>query len=426
MTSPAPAAARAPSDLAALFRTVPFRQLLTARVAWTLGIQMVLVAIGWQMYEITRDPWALALVGLYQFVPVLIFTLPAGHAADHWSRPRIMVVCLVLQAVVAAVLAWDSWRGAVTREHLLFASVLLGAARAFQMPAVQATTPNTVPPNLLSRAMAASSTATQGSVIAGPAAGGMLLILGNDVLYAVATALLVIAMALASRLRIARHNTAARGASAQDLFAGLRFVARRPVVLGAVMLDLFAVLFGGAIALLPIFASEILEGGPSMLGWLRAAPAMGALAMSLYLMSHPPSTRVGFKLLLSVAVFGLATITFGLSKSFWLSMLALFVNGAADMVSVVIRQTLVQLETPDEMRGRVSAVNSVFIGASNQLGEFQSGSVASLIGPVAAVVVGGSATCLIAAAWPKFFPELARRKSLYADWSKAAALEKSD
>ncbi len=415
MTSSDPSAANAPTGVAALFRIVPFRQLLTARVAWTLGIQMVLVAIGWQMYEITRDPWALALVGLYQFVPVLIFTLPAGHAADHWSRPRIMVVCLVLQAVVAAVLAWDSWHGSVTREHLLIASVLLGAARSFQMPAVQATTPNTVPPQMLTRAMAASSTATQGSVILGPAMGGMLLVLGNDVLYAVATVLLVMAMVLASRLRIVRHNTANRGASAEDVFAGLRYVARRPVILGAVLLDLFAVLFGGAIALLPIFASEILTGGPTMLGWLRAAPAMGALVMSLYLMRNPPSTRVGFKLLLSVGVFGLATITFGLSTSFWLSMVALFVNGAADMVSVVIRQTLVQLETPDEMRGRVSAVNSVFIGASNQLGEFQSGSVASLIGPVAAVVVGGTATCLIAAVWPRLFPALARRKSLYGD-----------
>lgn len=268
---------------------------------------------------------------------------------------------------------------------------------------------------LLSRAMAASSTATQGSVIAGPAAGGTLLVLGNDVLYAMATVLLIVAMVLAGRLRIARHNTTGRGTSAEDVFAGLRYVARRPVILGAVLLDLFAMLFGGAIALLPIFASEILTGGPSMLGWLRAAPAMGALVMSLYLMRHPPYTRVGFKLLLSAAVFGLATITFGLSTSFWLSTLALFVNGAADMVSVVIRQTLVQLETPDEMRGRVSAVNSVFIGASSQLGEFQSGSVASLIGPVVAVVVGGSATCLIAAVWPRLFPSLARRKSLYVD-----------
>lgn len=415
MTQPSHPTAAPPSDLSALLRIVPFRLILGARMAWTLGIQMVLVAIGWQMYELTRDPWALALVGLYQFVPVLLLTLPAGHAADHWSRSRIMAVCLLVQALLAAGLAWGSSLGALGREHLLLASVLLGAARAFQMPAVQATTPTTVPPHLLSRAMAASSTVSQVSVIAGPAIGGMLLMLGNEVLYAVATVLFVVAMVLAAGLRMARRNASGDGASASDLFAGVRFIARRPVILGAILLDLFAVLFGGAIALLPIYASEILHGGPGMLGWLRAAPAVGALAMSLYLMRHPPSTRVGFKLLVSVAVFGLSTIAFGLSRSFALSMVALVVNGAADMVSVVIRQTLVQLETPDEMRGRVSAVNSVFIGASNQLGEFQSGAVASLVGPIVAVVLGGSATCLVALAWPRLFPKLARRRGLYSD-----------
>lgn len=412
MNLPIPSAPSEPSDVAALLRIVPFRLLLAARVAWTIGIQMVLVAIGWQMYDMTRDPWALALVGLYQFLPVLLLTLPAGLAADRWSRSRIMALCLLLQALMAAGLSLGSFFGGLGREHLLMASLALGAARAFQMPALQATTPTTVPPRLLSRAMAASSTGSQASVIVGPAIGGMLMMLGIEVVYATATVLCAVAMLLVARLRMVPRKAVSRGASVDDLFAGVRFIAQRPIILGAILLDLFAVLFGGAIALLPIYAREILEGGPGMLGWLRAAPAVGALAMSLYLMRHPPSTRVGFKLLLSVAVFGLATITFGLSKVFWLSMLALMVNGAADMVSVVIRQTLVQLETPDEMRGRVSAVNSVFIGASNQLGEFQSGAAATLVGPVAAVVLGGSATCLLALLWRRLFPQLARRHRL--------------
>lgn len=411
MPMPYPARPEA-AGAGALLRIVPFRLILLARVAWTNAIQMVLVAISWQMYDITRDPWALALVGLYQFVPVLLLTLPAGLAADHWSRSRIMALCLLLQAALAAWLAFDSWTGALGREHLLWASLALGAARAFQMPALQATTPTTVPPHLLSRAMAASSTASQSSVIVGPALGGLLLMLGMEVLYATATLLFLLAVLLVIRLRLPVRLAPPRGASLGEVFAGVRFIVHRPVILGAIGLDLFAVLFGGAIALLPIYAREILAGGPGTLGWLRAAPAIGALGMSLWLMRHPPSTRVGFKLLLAVAVFGLATITFGLSRSFALSMLALIVNGAADMVSVVIRQTLVQLETPDEMRGRVSAVNSVFIGASNQLGEFQSGAVASLIGPIAAVVLGGSATCLVALMWPRLFPQLARRQRL--------------
>lgn len=417
-----PAEPARPQGALALLGIPAFRLVWGIRVSWTIGIQMVLVAIGWQMYDLTRDTWALALVGLYQFVPVLLLTLPAGHAADHWPRRRIIAACLLLQAFTAAVLALGATRGHLAPDHLLWASVLLGSARAFQMPSQQALTPSTVPPSLLSRAMAASSTGTQASVIVGPALGGMLLLFGIEFVYGCAACLFGIALVFAARLRLRNGEASGNGSRAtaaedragalRSLFAGVHYVRRQPVILGAIMLDMFAVLFGGAIALLPVYAREILHGGPAMLGWLRAAPALGALAMSLYLVRHPPSRRVGSKLLMAIVVFGLATIAFGMSKSFVLSMIALAVNGAADMVSVVIRQTLVQMETPDDMRGRVSAVNSVFIGASNQLGEFQSGAAATLLGPVGAVVAGGAATCALALLWPKLFPQLARRGSL--------------
>lgn len=389
-----------------------FRGLLAVRVAWTVGIQMLFVAIGWQMYALTHDAWALALVGLYQFFPVLLLTLPAGHAADSWPRSRIVLVCLAVQGFVAAAMAFATLRNGLTREALLIASLLLGAARAFQMPALQALVPATVPPPLLSRAMAAVSTGSQTSVILGPALGGLLVSFGIGAVYAVAALLFLAAALLSLTLKVREAQRERRGASFDALLGGLRFVWRKPVVLAAISLDLFAVLFGGAVALLPIYADTILHGGPAMLGWLRAAPAMGAFAMSLWLVRHPPRRRVGVTLLASIGVFGLATVVFGVSTSLWLSMLALIVTGAADMVSVVIRQTLVQLETPDEMRGRVSAVNAIFVGASNQLGEFESGSLASAVGPVGSVVLGGALTCFVALAWAWRFPQLLARQTL--------------
>nr|WP_245643728.1 MFS transporter [Paraburkholderia oxyphila] len=390
----------------------PFRALLAVRVAWTVGIQMLFVAIGWQMYALTHDAWALALVGLYQFFPVLLLTLPAGHAADSWPRSRIVLVCLAVHGLVAAAMAFATHRNGLTRDALLAASLLLGAARAFQMPALQALVPATVPPPLLSRAMAAVSTGSQTSVILGPALGGLLVSFGIGAVYAVAALLFLAAALLALTLKVREAQRERRGASLDALMGGLRFVWRKPVVLAAISLDLFAVLFGGATALLPIYADTILHGGPAMLGWLRAAPAMGAFAMSLWLVRHPPRRRVGVTLLASIGVFGLATVVFGISTRLWLSMLALIVTGAADMVSVVIRQTLVQLETPDEMRGRVSAVNAIFVGASNQLGEFESGSLASAVGPVGSVVLGGALTCFVALAWAWRFPQLLARQTL--------------
>lgn len=407
------AATRADAD-APLFSIRPFRLLLVVRVLSTLGIQMLLVAIGWQMYALTHDAWDLALVGLYQFLPVLLLTPPAGYAADHWRRTRIVSVALVVQTIAALALAVGTYRHGVTRESLLGVSLLLGAARAFQLPALQALAPSTVPAAQFSRAMAVFSMGSQTSIIVGPALGGFLAVFGIGLVYAVSASALFVATVMAAQLKVKSQSAIQKGPLLEALVGGLRFVWHKPIVLAAISLDLFAVLFGGATALLPIYASDILRGGPAMLGWLRAAPAIGALAMSLYLARHPPRRRIGVTLLGAVVCFGLATMVFGVSTSFWLSEIALIVSGAADAISVVIRQTLVQLETPDNMRGRVSAVNAVFIGASNQLGEFESGAAASWLGPVAAVVSGGLLTCVVALMWAWRFPQLTRRATLEA------------
>jgi MFS family permease len=284
--------------------------------------------------------------------------------------------------------------------------------RAFQMPAQQALTPLLVPQDLLPRALAFSSAGLQGAIIAGPALGGALYAAGAATTYAVCAGLFALGSVLCLRIRYEHKPPPHEGASWKTLLAGVHFVLGHKVVLGAISLDLFAVLLGGATALLPMFAKDILHVGPWGLGLLRAAPALGALLMSLALTRWPVRRRTGRLLLASVAVYGLATLAFGLSTSLWLSLAALAVTGSADMVSVVIRQTLVQLETPDAMRGRVSAVNSLFIGASNQLGEFESGAVAALLGPVGSVLLGGLGTLAVAGLWLVLFPALAQRDAL--------------
>jgi MFS family permease len=289
--------------------------------------------------------------------------------------------------------------------------VVLGAVRAFQMPAQQALVPLLVPEGLLPRAMAFSSAGLQGAIIAGPALGGLLFVAGLSVVYGTCALLFAVAAGLSLRIR---HDKPPPGepVSLDTLLVGVRYVRQNKVVLGAISLDLFAVLLGGAAALLPMFAKDILHVGPWGLGLLRGAPALGALAMSVVLTRWPIARQAGAKLFAAIAVYGLATLLFGLSTSFLLSMTALFVTGATDMVSVVVRQTMIQLETPDEMRGRVSAVASVFIGASNQLGEFESGATAALLGPVGSVLLGGAGTLLVAALWWRWFPALARRDAL--------------
>jgi MFS family permease len=330
---------------------------------------------------------------------------------DRHHRARIAALCVGVQAIVALVLALAPWAGGVQRGLLLGLSLVLGTAKAFQMPAQQALAPLLVPAALLPRALAFSAAGMQLAIIAGPAIGGLLYVAGATTVYATCVALFVVATLLLLRVQHADPPLRER-ATWQTLVAGVRYVRGNPVVLGAISLDLFAVLLGGATALLPIFAKDLLHVGPWGLGLLRGAPAVGALAMSLALTRWPIARHAGHKMLWAVAVYGLATAIFGLSTSFVLSMLMLAITGAADMVSIVVRQSLVQLETPEAMRGRVSAVNSVFIGASNQLGEFESGATAALLGPVGSVVLGGAGSIVVALAWWRCFPALAQRDQL--------------
>ena len=407
------AAAAPPStSFSDLLQQTSFMRMWSARLLGTAGTQMLMVAVGWQMYDLTGSAWDLGLVGLYQFLPALLLTLVAGHVADQFHRARIVASCLLMQMAVGLVLLLSTHEAWVSRGLLLGLSVVLGMGRAFQMPAQQALTPMLVPPVMLPRAMAFSSAGTQAAIIGGPALGGLIFVAGASAVYAVCVALFALGSLLVFLVRYQRVVAARAPVTLDTVLAGVRFIWAQKPVLGAVSLDLFAVLLGGAVALLPIFAKDILHVGPWGLGLLRSAPAVGALTMSVALTRWPIERRVGRTLLSAVGVFGLCMVVFGLSTSLWLSMVVLAISGAADMVSVVIRQTLVQLETPDEMRGRVSAVNSIFIGASNQLGEFESGVTAALLGPVGSVVLGGVGTLAVALLWIRLFPSLARRDSL--------------
>ncbi len=384
-----------------------------ARVAGTMANQMMMVAVGWQMYELTGSAWDLGLVGLFQFVPSLLLALAAGHFIDRHHRGRILAACLAVQACVALALAAAAHGGWASREWLLVMSIVLGSVKAFQMPSQQAIAPLLVPPQVLPRALAFSSAGMQAATIGGPALGGFIYAAGAPVVYGVCAALFVLAAAMLL-LQVRYHHVppAKEPVTLATVLAGVTFIRSRPVVLGAISLDLFAVLLGGATALLPMFAKDVLHVGPWGLGLLRAAPAVGALVTALVLSRWPITRRVGRVMFAAVALYGVATLVFGLSTVFELSWAALLVSGAADMVSVVIRQSLVQLDTPDAMRGRVSAVNSIFIGASNQLGEFESGATAALLGPGGSVVLGGLGTLVVAGVWMKLFPALARRERM--------------
>lgn len=392
----------------------PFWRYWLTRVCLTSGFQILTVAIGWQVYSLTGSALDLGLVGLLQFLPRVLLVLVVGSAADRFDRKRIVMASLLLQAAVAGVLALGSGGVglAVSRELIFALSVVIGICRAFDMPTMQALLPNVVPPVLLPRAVAASASANEAATILAPALGGLLYALGAEFTYTLNLLLYLAGAFVIAPLRVRPQEPSQSRMTLDSLLAGVRYIKSRPDILGAISLDLFAVLLGGATALLPIYASDILLTGPWGLGLLRSAPAVGALAMSAWLMRFPIERRVGRVMFAAVAVFGLATIAFGLSTSFGLSLAALVVLGASDMISVVIRQTFVQLETPDEMRGRVSAVNSLFIGASNQLGEFESGATAALFGTVPAVVMGGVGTLAVVVIWMRLFPTLARRHRL--------------
>jgi MFS family permease len=401
-------AARPATGFRALLGERVFARFLGARFLSSLAIQMQTVAVGWQIYALTGDPLQLGLVGLSQFLPFVLLVLVAGHAADRFRRTRILMVCYLVELSCAALLFAFTLHGFREPWPILAVMSLMGVARAFTAPAQQSLMPNLVPPALFANAVGVNSSAWQVATIVGPALGGLLYLAGPLVVYGNCGILLVAATLLMAGVRAPAIASARPHASWRTLLEGLVFVRSRPVILGAISMDLFAVLFGGATALLPAYARDILHVGPDGLGLLRAAPGVGAALMAAWLTARPISDRVGSAMFGGVVVFGLMTIVFGLSTSLALSLGALLLLGAADMVSVFIRHMLVQLETPDALRGRVSAVNAMFIGASNELGEFESGVTAAWWGIVPAVVVGGVATLVVALLWARWFPALRR------------------
>jgi len=379
-----------------------------------LGIsayQILTVAVAWQLYDITSSALDLGLFGLFQFLPALIFALPAGQAVDRYNRVHIVTICLIVQAGVGACLYLTTAQDFISRDIIFLMALFLGLTRSFQMPAQQSLTPSLVPRKILQNAVAFSSTGMHTAIIVGPAIGGFLYFLGPDVVYLICTALILSSVILTFFIRY-QHKKVTTKINVKELFAGINFIWRNKTLLGAISLDLFAVLLGGATALLPIYAKDILNVGPEGLGILRASPALGALICALFIAQWPMKTKVGKKLFFSVGVFGISMLVFGISTSFILSVVALVLAGAADSFSVVIRMTLIQLETPDTMRGRVSSVNAIFIGASNELGEFESGATAELFGPVGSIVLGSIGTILVVLVWAKIFPTLLNREKL--------------
>ncbi|MGN6234670.1 MFS transporter [Dyella sp.] len=401
----------APAD--ALFRHRAFVAFWFARIASSFGFQMLSVAVGWQIYAITGRALDLGLIGLAQFIPSVLLALPAGHVADQFERRRIVLLGQVVEWVAIALLAALTLMHDIHEAGILALVFVIGVAKAFEFPAMQSMLPALVPAPILPRAMAVNASAGQAAMIMGPALGGFLYVAGPGVVYVIAGALYLASVVLMAKLRYESAPPRREPATLKTVFAGVHFIRQRPDVLGVISLDLFAVLLGGATALLPIFAKDILHTGPWGLGLLRAAPAVGALLMSLWLARHTMQRRVGMTMFASVAGFGVATLVFALSTTLWLSMAALFALGAFDMVSMVVRGALVQLDTPDDMRGRVSAVNAIFINTSNQLGEFESGLLAAWVGAVPATLIGGVGTLLVVGLWMAMFPTLRRRQRLH-------------
>jgi len=396
-----------------VLRHRPFAFYWSARTCASMGYQMLGVAVAWQMYAITGSAFDLGLVALMQFLPSAAFMLVAGQIADRYDRRRLLQICQTAEGLAVATLALASVCGWVSKAFILTTVFVFGVGRAFEAPTQQTLLPSVVPLSLFPRAVAASASTTQFATIIGPALGGLLYAFGATVPYTVCAALFLTSVMLLVFMRIESSASTRTPISLAAFFAGVSYIARNPIVLGVISLDLFAVLLGGTTALLPIFADEIFNVGPEGLGLLRAAPAVGALLIMIVLTRSPLTRHVGRIMFASVACFGLATIVFALSRSFTLSMLALAILGASDAVSVVIRMTLVQLETPDAMRGRVNAVNSLFAGTSNQLGDFRAGVMAAWLGAVPAVLVGGVGIVLVVLIWIRAFPALSRVDSFY-------------
>jgi len=402
----------APGPAPPLLRHPPFAFLLSSRVLANVGFQMLGVAVGWQLYALTGNPLDLGLVGLAQFAPMVLLTLAVGQVADRCDRRLVALACQVVKTAAAAALALGSAGGWQSKASILGLVVIIGAARAFENPTMSAMVPEVVPRPRLARGMAWIMSANQTAQIVGPALGGLVYALGAGAAFWAAAGLFALSGAVVAAIRRERTARAREPLSVEAVFSGVAFIWSRRELLGVMSLDLFAVLLGGATALLPVYARDILDAGPAGLGLLRSAPAVGALVTSVVLARHPVERRVGRALFRAVIVFGAATVVFGLSRSFALSLLALAVLGAADVVSVVIRFSLVQLRTPDPMRGRVSAVHSLFTGTSNELGAFESGVVAALLGVVPAVLIGGVGTIAVAVVWMALFPEIRRLRGV--------------
>lgn len=379
----------------------------------SFAAQIMSVSVGWQIYDITRDPLFLGFVGLAQFLPALLLVLVTGLAADHFPRKRIVQIAMTVEVLCATTLLFFA---SATEHHevwpIYIVLVALGSARAFMGPAGGALAPNLVPPKALSNAVAMNATSWQLASIIGPVLGGLLYGISAWVAYGVAGLLALTALISISMIKAPAQTKSDEEKSIDTLLAGFRYIWQQKVVLGAISLDLFAVLMGGAVALMPVFARDILDTGPWGLGLLRAAPGIGAIVCALYLAKFPVRDHAGVILFIFVAGFGLFTMLFGLSSSIWFSVPLLALIGACDMVSVSIRETIMQLWTPDRVRGRVNAVNSVFIGASNELGEFRAGMMAALIGAQAAVAIGGATTIAVAGIWSQIFPGIRKQRAL--------------
>lgn len=393
------------ANLREVLRHADFARYAAARFLATLSWQLLAVAVGWQTYAVTHDPLALGVVGLVQFLPFFLLVIPAGQIADLADRRWVLIGAYACEVISASVLLWFSLKDLTTAWPIFVAMAFFGAGRAFWMPTGQAMTPTLVPPALFPRAVAINSTLYQTAGITGPAIGGLLYLLDPTVVYGTSVGLLTVSTVLISLMRPVKATFDGKW-QLRDTLDGLRFVFQRRTVLGAISLDLFAVLFGGAAALLPIFAADVLHVGPAGLGALRTAPGLGAVLMAGWLAVRPIERHVGPWMFSGVAAFGAATLVFGVSTDLWLSLAALAVLGAGDMVSIYVRHLLVQLETPDEIRGRVSAVSAIFIGSSNELGEFESGLTAKWFGLVPAVLVGGVLTLVVVASFMRAFPEL--------------------
>jgi MFS family permease len=401
----------APSPPTTLLRHGPFVRFLYVRVAASIALQMQAVAVGWQMYALTGSSFQLGLVGLVQFVPAVGLFLATGQAADRYDRRTVTAVSQTVQALATAILALPIATGSFTSALILAMTFVVGAGRAFEQPSLQSALTNIVPAPMLPRAIAASNSGSQAAVVAGPALGGILIEISPNLVFALCALIwLSAALAMMSIAAERRIVSTREPADLTTLFSGFTYIVRNKVVLGAITMDLFAVLLGSATALLPIFASDVFVTGPIGFGVLRASPAIGAIASALILTRYPISRRVGYAMFISVTVYGLGTILLALSPSFVLAMSALMAVGAADTISMVIRQTLVQLHTPDEMRGRVFAVNSMFTSTSNQLGTFRAGTIAAAVGTIPAVLLGGLSTIAVVLISAGFF-----RKLMHAD-----------